>query len=36
RVLLRLVSQSRMLLDYIHDKYVDRYRSIIKKLNILR
>ncbi|ABK89503.1 30S ribosomal protein S15 [Francisella tularensis subsp. novicida] len=36
RGLLRLVSQRRKLLDYLHDKDVERYRSLIKKLNIRR
>lgn len=36
RGLLRLVSQRRNLLDYLHDKDVERYRSLIKKLNIRR
>ncbi|MDE4953204.1 30S ribosomal protein S15, partial [Francisella tularensis subsp. holarctica] len=36
RGLLRLVSQSRKLLDYLHDKDVERYRSLIKKLYIRR
>ena len=34
RGLLRLVSQRRKLLDYLHDKDVERYRSLIKKLNL--
>ncbi|MDE4996569.1 30S ribosomal protein S15, partial [Francisella tularensis subsp. holarctica] len=32
----RLVSQRRKLLDYLHDKDVERSRSLIKKLNIRR
>ncbi|MFV9924957.1 30S ribosomal protein S15 [Francisella endosymbiont of Ornithodoros moubata] len=36
RGLLRLVSQRRKLLDYLHGKDVERYRSLIKKLNIRR
>ncbi|MDE4969673.1 30S ribosomal protein S15, partial [Francisella tularensis] len=36
RGLLRLVSQRRKLLDYLHDKDGERYRSLIKKLNIRR
>ena len=36
RGLLRLVSQRRKLLDYLHNKDVERYRSLIKKLNIRR
>ena len=38
RGLLRLVSQRRKLLDYlhIHGKDVERYRSLIKKLNLRR
>lgn len=36
RGLLRLVSQRRKLLDYLHGKNVERYRSLIKKLNIRR
>ena len=34
RGLLRLVSQRRQLLDYLHSKDIERYRSIIKKLNL--
>lgn len=36
RGLLKLVSQRRKLLDYLHGKDVERYRSLIKKLNIRR
>ncbi|AJC48760.1 30S ribosomal protein S15 [Allofrancisella guangzhouensis] len=36
RGLLRLVSQRRKLLDYLHDKDVERYRSLIDKLNLRR
>ena len=36
RGLLRLVSQRRKLLDYLHGKDVERYRSLIKKLNLRR
>ncbi|APC96735.1 30S ribosomal protein S15 [Francisella frigiditurris] len=34
RGLLRLVSQRRKLLDYLHDKDVERYRSLIKRLEL--
>ncbi|GAB4221907.1 MAG: 30S ribosomal protein S15 [Francisella sp.] len=34
RGLLRLVSQRRKLLDYLHDKDVERYRNLIDKLNL--
>lgn len=36
RGLLKLVSQRRKLLDYLNNKNVERYRSLIKKLNIRR
>ena len=36
RGLLRMVSQRRKLLDYLHGKDVERYRSLIKKLNLRR
>ncbi|MFV9931677.1 MAG: 30S ribosomal protein S15 [Francisella endosymbiont of Hyalomma asiaticum] len=36
RGLLKLVSQRRKLLDYLHGNDVERYRSLIKKLNIRR
>jgi len=36
RGLLRLVSQRRKLLDYLHGKDVERYRNLIKKLNLRR
>jgi small subunit ribosomal protein S15 len=34
RGLLRLVGQRRRLLDYLRSRDVDRYRSVIKELNI--
>jgi len=34
RALLRLVGKRRRLLDYLKDRDIDRYRQIIKKLNI--
>ena len=36
RGLLKLVSQRRRLLDYVKDKDVERYRSLIKRLGIRR
>lgn len=36
RGLLRLVSQRRKLLDYVHGKDAEKYRSLIKKLSIRR
>ena len=36
RGLLKMVSQRRKLLDYLHGKDVERYRSLIKKLNLRR
>ncbi|MFV9984345.1 MAG: 30S ribosomal protein S15 [Francisella endosymbiont of Hyalomma asiaticum] len=36
RGLLKLVSQRRKLLDYLHGNDIERYRSLIKKLNIRR
>ena len=36
RGLLKLVGQRRRLLDYLKDKNIDRYRTIIQKLNIRR
>ncbi|MFT4693225.1 MAG: small subunit ribosomal protein S15 [Francisella sp.] len=36
RGLLRMVSQRRKLLDYLHGKDAGRYRSLIKKLNLRR
>ncbi|PKP00831.1 MAG: 30S ribosomal protein S15 [Bacteroidetes bacterium HGW-Bacteroidetes-9] len=34
RSLVRLVGKRRRLLDYLKDKEIERYREIIKKLNI--
>jgi len=34
RALLRLVGKRRKLLDYLKDKDIERYRSIIKELNL--
>ena len=36
RGLLKLVGQRRRLLDYLKEKDIDRYRTIIQKLNIRR
>lgn len=36
RGLLKLVGQRRRLLDYLKEKNIDRYRTIIQKLNIRR
>ena len=36
RGLLKLVGQRRRLLDYLKDKNIERYRTIIQKLNIRR
>lgn len=36
RGLLRLVSQRRKLLDYLKIKDIDRYRTLIKRLNLRR
>ncbi|MBK2124733.1 30S ribosomal protein S15 [Fangia hongkongensis] len=36
RGLLRLVSQRRKLLDYLKGKDIDRYRSLIKRLELRR
>ena len=34
RALVKLVGKRRSLLDYLKDKDIERYRSIIKKLNL--
>jgi small subunit ribosomal protein S15 len=34
RALLRLVGKRRRQLDYLHDRDIERYRSIIKELNL--
>ncbi len=34
RALLRLVGKRRSLLDYLKDKDIERYRAVIKELNI--
>ena len=36
RGLLKMVSQRRKLLDYLHDKDVERYRDLIKRLKLRR
>lgn len=36
RGLLRIVSQRRKLLDYLHGKDVERYRTLIKRLGLRR
>lgn len=36
RGLLRMVSQRRKLLDYLKSKNIDRYREILKRLNLRR
>ena len=34
RALLRLVGKRRRLLDYLHDRDIERYRSILQELNL--